>query len=474
MRAFRWRSINVLVVVGYAVVGLPLVAAILLSTVYLERLTNLSEATVRIGIEGTRNSRILGEQLAGMERHARQYAVLGDAALLELYERRRVRLESAARQLRRRFGDPALNDAVDRLLAALGRVDLRPVVVQADSSTVEMFSDLHALSTNIDTRINELTEARMTNLEERSARIQRQLVWQAGSIIVIALLLAILFAILISRAVQQLAVAITRLGEGRFGEPIEVRGPDDFEHLGSQLDWLRRRLQSVEEDKSAFLRNISHELKTPLANIREGSELLVDGTAGALSSSQREVADILRDNSLRLQSQIENLLNFNAWQNVKTPMRHEPVVLRDVVDRVLDRYRLQIHARELRVISEADDVSVTGDPEKLEVMFENLVSNAVKYSPPNGRLVIRIQRRGKTARLFVADDGPGIDPAERRRVFRAFYQGKRPAANSHVRGTGLGLSVVQECARTHGGKVTIINGETHGATFMVELPARRA
>lgn len=474
MRAFRWRSINVLVVVGYMVVGLPLVAAILLSTVYLERLTTLSEVTVRTGIEGTRHSRILGEQLAAMERHARQYAVLGDAALLELYARRRERFESAARQLQRRFDDAELNVAINELLRATRAVDMPPALVQTDPATVEVFGTLHELSNTIDTRINELTEARMTSLEQRSARIQRQLVWQAGGIIALALLLAIIFTVLISRAVRQLASAITRLGEGKFNELIHVRGPEDFEHLGGQLDWLRRRLLSVEEDKSTFLRNISHELKTPLANIREGSELLVDGTAGVLSPAQHEVADILRDNSLRLQSQIENLLNFNAWQNVRTPMRHEPVHMQRVVERVLDRYRLQIHARELRVIAELEDVVVTGDPEKLEVMFENLVSNAVKYSPPNGRLVIRLARRANKLQLSVSDDGPGVDQAERKRVFRAFYQGNRPAANSHVQGTGLGLSVVQECARTHGGKVTIINGETHGATFFVELPARKA
>ena len=470
MRPFRWRSINVLVVVGYAVVGLPLIAAILLSTVYLERLTDLSETTVRTGIEGTRNSRILGEQLTAMERHARQFAVLDDAALLDLYERRRERFEFAARQLQRRFGDEELDRRITQLLAGAASID--PGEMGDRGAAANDFRQLVELSLAIDTRIRELTESRMEALETRSARIQRQLFWQAGGVIALALLLAIVFALLISRAVRELAYAITRLGEGRFEREITVRGPADFEHLGGQLDWLRRRLQSVEEDKSAFLRNISHELKTPLANIREGSELLVDGTAGALSASQREVADILRDNSLRLQAQIENLLNFNAWQNVRTPMRREVVHLNAVVERVLERYRLQIRSRALRVIAELQDVAVLGDPEKLEVMLENLVSNAVKYSPSEGRLLVRVEQHGNNARLVVADDGPGIERAERKRVFRAFYQGSKRAPPSHVQGTGLGLSVVQECVRTHGGKVTIIDGETDGATFQVELPAR--
>ncbi|HEX6928485.1 MAG TPA: ATP-binding protein [Gammaproteobacteria bacterium] len=470
MRAFRWRSINVLVVVGYAVVGLPLVAAILLSTVYLERLTALSEATVTTGIEGTRDSQVLGEQLVAMERNARQYAVLGDPALLDLYQRRRDRFEFAARQLQRRFVDPALYADIERLLALSERMTVPAPMVLADAPP-ETFGELLELSQAIDQRIRQLTSERMTALEERSARIQAQLVWQASVVIALALLLAIVFTVLISRAVRQLAHAITRLGEGRFEREIRVRGPEDFVHLGGQLDWLRRRLQAVEEDKSAFLRNISHELKSPLANIREGSELLADGTAGALSETQREVAGILRENSLRLQTQIENLLNFNAWQNLRTPMRREAVRLDALARRVLDRYRLATQTRGLKVITELEPVTVTGDPEKLDVMLENLVSNAVKYSPPDGRLVLRVARQGNRARLMVADDGPGIEPAERQRVFRAFYQGRQPAPNTHVQGTGLGLSVVQECVRAHDGKVTIIDGETHGATFQVELPA---
>lgn len=471
MRAFRWRSINVLVVVGYAVVGLPLVAAILLSTVYLEQLTRLSETTVTTGIEGIRHGRILGEQLTAMERHARQYAVLQEPALLELYERRHANLESAARELQRTFADPELDADVNALLARSQAIPMPPIE-SPGSGQEEIFGGLLEMSIAINNRVRALTEARMALLEERSQRIQDRLVYQAAMIIALALVLAIVFTLLISRAVRQLARAITRLGEGRFDREIAVHGPDDFAQLGGQLDWLRRRLQAVEEDKSAFLRNISHELKTPLANIREGSELLVDGATGALTSAQREVADILRENSLRLQTQIENLLNFNAWQNVRTPLLRETVRLDELVTRVLERNRLPIRSRALRVLAETEKVRVTGDPQKLDVMIENLISNAVKYSPTGGRLVVRVERRGRKARLLVADDGPGIEAAERKRVFRAFYQGRRPIETSHVQGTGLGLSVVAECVRTHGGKVTIIDGETHGATFLVELPAR--
>ena len=342
MRAFRWRSINVLVVVGFAVVGLPLVAAILLSNFYLERLTLIGQATVATGIEGTRQGRILGEELTAMERHARQYEVLREPALLELFERRRERFEAAAEQLRQVFTDAALDADIAQLLANSRALDVA-APGKAPLNAPNGFQSLLNMSIDINNRIRALTEARMNGLKMQSERIQQRLLWQATGVIVLALALAVVFALMISRAVRQLAGAITGLGEGRFEREIRVRGPEDFEHLGGQLDWLRRRLQAVEEDKSAFLRNISHELKSPLANIREGSELLVDGATGVLSAEQREVADILRENSLRLQAQIENLLNFNAWQNLRTPLLREAVRLDGLVERVLARHRLPIH-----------------------------------------------------------------------------------------------------------------------------------
>lgn len=475
MRAFRWRSINVLIVVGYAMVALPLIGAILLSTVYFDRLTQLAEVTVTTGVEATRQGRILSEQLTAMERHARQYAVLQDPALLELFERRRQRFEAAAAELRQLVPDEQIDAAVDQLLAETGtmsitRTTTTPQGTLPEIAEAEVFERLLETTISINNRIRTLTEMRTALLQQQSRRIQWQLVWQASAVIALAVLLAVVFTLMISRAVRQLALAISRLGDGRFDREVTVSGPEDLERLGGQLDWLRRRLLATEEDKNAFLRHVSHELKTPLANIREGSELLVDGTMGALTPAQLEVADILRDNSLALQNQIENLLNFNAWQNLRAPLQREPVRLDEIARRVLDRHRLAVNQQELQVLDRLEAVTLSGDAQKLDAMLDNLVSNAIKFSPQKGRLLISVEDLGKSVHLLVGDDGPGIEPAERKRVFRAFYQGRQPSAHGHVRGTGVGLSVVHECVKAHDGTVRIIDGETHGATFEVELP----
>src|SRR6202034_1649591 len=106
--------------------------------------------------------------------------------------------------------------------------------------------------------------------------------------------------------------SIGELGRGNFSNVVTVDGPVDLERLGHQLEWLRNRLLELAQERNRFLRTMSNELKALLANIREGTELLMDGAVGELSSAQREVTEILRDNGIKLQRLIENLLGFSA------------------------------------------------------------------------------------------------------------------------------------------------------------------
>jgi two-component system sensor histidine kinase GlrK len=117
-----------------------------------------------------------------------------------------------------------------------------------------------------------------------------------------------------------------------------------------------------------------------------------------------------------------------------------------------------------------EPVKLSGDKEKLRIVVDNLVSNAVKYSPDGSPLWVLLYTRDATAIIEVSDNGPGISLAERERVFEAFYQGA-PAAKGHVRGTGLGLSISREYVQAHGGNIFVLNsGKTGGARLQVVLP----
>jgi two-component system sensor histidine kinase GlrK len=151
-------------------------------------------------------------------------------------------------------------------------------------------------------------------MQSLAGEVHKFIYWQLVALVPVALFLVIGATILILKPIRQIEGALHRLGEGDFTRPVSVSGPRDLEALGRQLDWVRMRLVELEEQKTRFMRQVSHELKTPLSAIREGAELLGDGSVGALSQDQLEVARILRQNALRLQRLIEDLLNYHTVQ----------------------------------------------------------------------------------------------------------------------------------------------------------------
>src|SRR5690606_20279659 len=158
---------------------------------------------------------------------------------------------------------------------------------------------------------------------------------------------------------------INRLGANQFDQPIVVRGPVDLKRLGSQLDWLRQRLAALESDKTRFVRHISHELKTPLASIREGVALLQDGVAGELTPDQAEIARILRDSTAALQGQIEDLLRYHATAFEAQRLRCQPVDVKDLLSRIAEAQRLQWQAKNL-------SVTISGAPGRAELDADKL------------------------------------------------------------------------------------------------------
>jgi two-component system sensor histidine kinase GlrK len=286
----------------------------------------------------------------------------------------------------------------------------------------------------------------------------------------IGAILAVTLAV--GRPLRQIDRAISELGRGNYSHPIGVAGPLDLERLGRQLEWLRSRLLDHAQERNRFLRHMSHELKTPLANIREGTDLLMDGTVGELDSSQREVTAILRENGIKLQRLIENLLSFSAWQTNSVGLETSEFRLRPVVKQVLENQQLTLLSQRVRLDVTIEDVTLVADRGKVRLILDNLLSNAIKYSPKGGTIYMRARPEGDRLVLDVADSGPGIPHEERANIFEAFYTGKAAKGNS-VKGTGIGLSVVLEFVSAHGGTVQIMDGEFPGAHFRITMPLHK-
>src|SRR5687768_3858820 len=175
---------------------------------------------------------------------------------------------------------------------------------------------------------------------------QQITLWQLLALFPVVIFLVVGFTILIARPIRQIDAAIRRLGGADFSIPVQVGGPEDLQQLGERLDWMRSRLADLEQQKNRFLRHMSHELKTPLTALREGAELLSEEIVGKLAPEQREIAEILRHNSIELQKLIEDLLSYGASQAHKPAVDVARVELRRVANRVIDDQKLALRAKD--------------------------------------------------------------------------------------------------------------------------------
>lgn len=469
----RPRTLLGLTLLGLALVTLPLLVAIANAALQLGRLAAESESVAAESATTSLEAQRITNLVTNLERNARQYLLLEEEDWLELYDSDLANLKQSIAVL---AGLPQPPD-VDAQLERLGRIsdatraalDYDALEDQALAVVIENSRVMSAAAREIQQGMRVARNAQLAALQESTREAQQALMWQSALLIPGTLVLIMFFLVVVGRPMRQVDRAIRELGGGDFGRPITVTGPRDIETLGRQLEWLRHRLQEQTDEKNKFLRHMSHELKTPLANIREGTELLLDGSVGPLDTQQQEVTAILRDNGVKLQALIENLLNFSAWQTKTASLDVSEFELKPLVFAVLSQHRLLISNQKIKLQLDINAVRVRADEGKLRLVLENLVSNAIKFLPSGGTIHIGAALRGRELVLDVADTGPGVAPEDEDRIFEAFYQGRR-LQGGPLGGTGIGLSVVAECVQAHGGTVELVDSHWPGAHFRVKLP----
>lgn len=478
MKFRRPRSLNGLILVGFGLVGLPLLIAVIWALINLDRLAEQSERLVFTGVAAAQNNRLLEENMGSLERVARQFQVLGSDESLQLLEQDLGTINSRLDEMR-----PLAEQAeATALLDSIG-VGARRIVATLSSEGLSNDDKTQAISefATVRGRVTEFTgtlssyvDSELRSLQESTRRAQRVSAWQVAALVPGTVILVLFFILLVARPIRQLDTAINQLGQSGFSKPIEVKGPTDLERLGRQLEWLRIRLLELAQEKNKFLRHMSHELKTPLANIREGTELLLDGTVGELGGPQREVTDILRMNGLKLQQLIENLLSFSAWQTKTEVLTLSDFPIRAQVVSVAKAQRLALKAAHIQLKLEVEDIIVNADRDKIRTVLDNLLSNAVKFTPKGGYITIRSYMTPGSFVIEFGDTGPGIPEEESPRIFEAFFQG-RTEQGGQVGGTGIGLSVVLECIQAHQGSVELVDtDEFSGAHFRIDIPQKQA
>jgi two-component system sensor histidine kinase GlrK len=453
-----------------------------------EELSDRSQATVQQVITRSDAIQHLQDRLGDLERKSRKYMAWQDAT--SLHELRLVH-EQFERQMSGIIESVRVEDGrLQNLFEALSRDEKKffDLIVSSHpnrsdrSSSVELealasplvseaFQSIRGKASDLAHEYAEHTALQADKLRALSASFRQRLIIDISLLLPVSCVLLAIFVYLLHNPMRQIDHVIRGLGAGNFTQPVRVVGTGDVEFLGGRLEWLRSRLNDLETAKQRFVRNVSHEVKTPLANIHEGAELLLDQVVGELNQEQRDIAQVLVNNADKLDRLIADLINYSQVSARGGYQKMALVDVRQLLLEVLEDYQLQLRAKSITVIKSLDYLAIMGSKEQLSTIIDNLLSNAVKYSPSNGSIRIALMKDGGHMVLEMEDDGPGIDPDERQRVFEPFFRG-RAAHELGIKGTGFGLAIVAECVSSHHGKVEVLDslGDDAGVRIRVQIP----
>ncbi len=466
------RSFLGLLLTGVALIVVPLLGLLAYSAWNTQRLIDQSRGAVSSASLVARVSRSLVNRTSQLERLSQQILVAGTDEQLADFERVHGAFLGVAAELARLPLEGEQQAGLTRVIEqemALHEMISSPARAELDRRAVGELAARVAERAAAVLAISFLVvEREVERLQASAELVQGRLVLMVALGVVLSLVIILAMARRVARPIAELKAAIERLGDADLSRAIHVSGPRDLESIGERLDWLRRRLNELGAEKNRFLRHLSHELKTPLTALREGSELLADGSAGPLSARQAEVVSILRDHSLRLQRMIEELLEHQRALRAAADLRLQPLDLAALVRARIGTHRLVAGARGLSMVCDLDEIVLNADREKLGSIIDNLVGNALKFAPRGGRIEVLAKRDEGFAAIEVRDSGPGIAAKDRALIFDSFFRGSL-RQHARVQGTGLGLAVVREYAEAHGGRVGIVE-DAGGARIRVLLP----
>lgn len=454
----RWRlfprSLRQLVLMAFLLVLLPLLVLAYQAYQSLDHLSTQAADINRTTLADARRSEAMTSVALEMERSYRQYCVLDDATLAKLYQHQRKQYAQMLDTHAPILPDARYYQTLRELLTQLSDIQCKNSGPEQNASVLlEQFSRSNA----------EMVQATRDVIFSRGQQLQKDIAergqffgWQSLLLFLVSVLLVVLFTRMIIGPVKGIERMINRLGEGRpLGNTALFKGPRELRSLAQRIIWLSERLAWLESQRHEFLRHISHELKTPLASMREGTELLADEVAGPLTQDQKEVVAILDNSSRHLQLLIEQLLDYNR-KLADGPGELENVELVEMVEDVIAAHSLPARAKMIRTETDLEADICWADPTLLMRVLDNLYSNAVHYGEESGTIWIRSRQVNNRVQIDIANTGASIPVSEETMIFEPFFQGSHQRKGA-VKGSGLGLSIAQDCIKRMQGDLQLVS-----------------
>lgn len=293
MKLYRPKSFFILLLAGFAFVTLPLLIALGSAEYYINSLAKQNVLAVQHSVSLTKNSRLLMDHLLSQERKARLYDVLGESTDIAEIKQKQTEINQTIQRLLKlpfkREEKQLLHEVLDRENAFTNQFLNNKRKSPLSQEALQDFSALYDVARKILTASQILMTSKNEKYRNAVQQAQTSLFWQTSFLIALSIIILSIFAYLLIRPIRQIDHALIRLGDGNFLTPIDISGPKDLELLGTRLDWLRSRLADLEKEKNKFVAHVSHELKTPLASVRESTGLLEEEVVGPLNEQQKKL-----------------------------------------------------------------------------------------------------------------------------------------------------------------------------------------
>ncbi len=316
--------------------------------------------------------------------------------------------------------------------------------------------------------------ATLDRIAEDMTRIDRGVMMAVGAVLLIAPLCGYFLAARAARTIGDIIETASRLRPSHLDERLPIRGAgDELDHLAETVNRLLDRIAAYFDMKRDFLANAAHELRTPLAAIRSSVEVALNGGACSAEEYEDFLIDVINE-CTALETLVNQLLLLSEVEADLPEIKFEPVKLHAVVSKAVDMFSGVAESRNVSLsIGRLDEAIIHGNRGHLRQVLNNLLDNALKYTPPGGAVVVNLAADEGThqARLSVSDTGQGISPEDQRRIFDRFYRAESARSRgAGAGGTGLGLSICQSVVQNHGGEITCTSESRCGAAFEVTLP----
>lgn len=304
--------------------------------------------------------------------------------------------------------------------------------------------------------------------EHLQASLDRLHLIAGAASVAAALLVAFLLAQTLSGPLRRIRLTAQRIEQGELGARVDLGGDAEVRAVGHALNRLADTLQHEEELRKESVADLAHELRTPVSGLLSRIEAAQDGVLSDAAAN----LEAMHAEALRLTRLLDDLARLAEAERPGLLLEKRHVDLADVAREELERFRLRFAEKGIEVEGSFARAPVNGDPKRLGQVAANLLSNALRYTEPGGRVRVRVETERGSALLEVVDTGIGIAPDDLKHIFKRFWRGEKSRSRA-TGGTGIGLAIVQELVRAHDGRIDVESAPGRGSAFRVFVPAVR-